>query len=119
MDSNLYLQNNENLLPRDQVRITGVTASLYPDRQRVKIEVKVTPFRERPNLEIIIQDANGRLAASTSVIAIMHFQNAFTLHLRSGDDPAGNYTTRVVLYYDDIQSPQDTRDTALAIPAGS
>lgn len=116
MDIDLILQNNPNLLPRDEVRIVSVSATPYPDRRRVKVEVEVTPFRERPNLEIIIQDSQGRTAASSSVIALMQFKTAFNLHLRGSDDPAHEYIVRVLLYYEDIQVPQDTREAALVIP---
>ncbi len=109
--------NNPNLLPREDVRIVSVTATPYPDRRRIKVEVEITPFRERPNLEISLHDAQGRIAASSSVIALMQFKTAFNLHLRSPEDPAGLYIVRVLLYYEDIQTAQDTRQTELTIPA--
>lgn len=114
MTIDLILQN-PNLLPRDEVRIERVTATPYPDRRRVKIEVDITPFREQPNLEISIRRADGLLAASSSVVAVMHFKVAFNLHLRGMDDPTGDYQVRVQLYYDDAAVPQDTRDTDLTI----
>jgi hypothetical protein len=115
MDMNLFLQNNDNLLPRDQVHIERVAAIPHPDRRRVKVQIDVTPFRERPNFEIIILDQDGRQVASTSVIATMHFKMEFNLHLRHVDDTTGHYTVRVQMYYDDIRSPQDIREVALHI----
>jgi hypothetical protein len=115
----LYLQNNDNLLPRDQVKITNVTATPYPDGRRVNVAVEITPFRERPNLEIAIHRADGdrtpHIVASTSVIAIMNFRVDFNLHLRGVVDPAGRYTVSVGLYYEDAQSPQHTRSIDLII----
>ncbi|MBN2302875.1 MAG: hypothetical protein JXQ72_00265 [Anaerolineae bacterium] len=112
----LHILNNPNLLPPDQVAITRVAATPYPDRRRIKVEIEVTPFKERPNLEIAILDGDGTPVASASVIAIMQFQIAFNLHLRGLHDPAGNYTARVLLYYEDVQSPQDTGEAVLHIP---
>jgi hypothetical protein len=117
MSIDLILQNNPNLRPRDEVRIVSVEATPYPDRRRVKVEVEITPFRERPNLEIALEDAQGRIAASSSVIALMQFKMAFNLHVRGADDPAGQYIVRVLLYYEDIQTAQDTRQAELTIPA--
>jgi hypothetical protein len=116
MGINLFLQNNPNLRPRDEVRIERVAATPYPDRRRVHVEVKVTPFREQPNLEITISDQSGRLAAATTVVALMNFKVAFNLHLRGIDDPGGSYTVQVQLYYDDVASPQDTHEVPLDIP---
>jgi len=116
MDFDLFLHNNPNLRPRDEVRIERVTATPYPDRHRVHVEVEVTPFREQPNLEITVSDQSGRTAAATTVVALMAFKAAFNLHLRGVDDPAGTYLVRVQLYYEDVASAQDIRETCLDIP---
>jgi hypothetical protein len=116
MGINLYLQNNPNLRPRDEVRIERVAATPYPDRHRVHVEVDVTPFREQPNLEITITDRNGRAAATATVVALMSFKVALNLHLRGADDPAGQYAVRVQLYYEDVASPQDTHEVPLDMP---
>lgn len=116
MGVDLFLQNNDNLVPRDQVRLTRLEAQPFPDRRRVKVLVDVTPFRERPNLEITILDGAGQQAAMTNVIATMHFKMEFNLHLRTPDDPSGPYAVQVMLYYDDVRSPQDERTVELVIP---
>lgn len=116
MSIDLILLNSPNLLPRDEVRIERVAAAPYPDRRRIKVEVEVTPFRERPNLEITITHGDGKIAASSSVISLMQFKTTFHLHLRGLDDPAGEYTVRVMLYYEEVQLPQDVRETVLRIP---
>ncbi|NDJ75895.1 MAG: hypothetical protein GYB65_06525 [Chloroflexi bacterium] len=117
MNVELFLQNNDNLLPRNEVKIESVAADPYPDRQRIKISVQVTPFRERPNLEIVIRDSDGSRVAGTSVIESMVFNMEFVLHLRNVADPAGNYTIQVLLYYDTIEEPQDTHTADLHISA--
>ncbi len=68
-------------MPRDEVRIENVTAAPYPDGRRVHVEITVTPFRERPNLEITITSSEGP-PATTSAIEIMDFRVSFNLHLR-------------------------------------
>ena len=129
-DINLYLLNNDNLLPRNQVKITEVTATPYPDGRRINVAIAITPFRERPNLEIAIlrapdgdEDKEGTasptLVAGTSVIAIMTFQADFNLHLRGVNDLAGTYSVNVALYYEDVQSPQDTHSIELIIETES
>jgi hypothetical protein len=120
MDTNLFLQNNDNLAPREDVRLEKVEAAPYPDRRRVKVKVHITPFKEQPNFEITIRDRDDVPVARTTVIAPMHFQMEFVLHLRDIDDPTGDYTVQVALYYDeDIHNPQDTRTVDLHIPPGT
>jgi hypothetical protein len=46
----------------------------------------------------------------------MSFRMTLTMHLRGVTDPAGDYTVRVHLYYEDAAAPQDTQTTALNIP---
>ena len=116
MSIDLILQNNPNMLPRDEVHITEVTVAVYPDRRRVRVEVDVTPFRERPNFEIAILNPEGRPIAGSSAVGVMNFKTAYTLHLRTPDDPAGQYTVQVVLYYDDLAAPQDRKSMLLEIP---
>ncbi|MBN1679903.1 MAG: hypothetical protein JW966_06395 [Anaerolineae bacterium] len=117
MGLDFHIQNNDNLLPRDQVKIERVEATPYPDGRRVNVIVEVTPFRERPNLEITITDSSEKTAAVTSVIEAMTFTMAFTLHLRGAADASGQYRLGVALYYDTPGSPQDTCEVALHIPS--
>jgi len=115
MDTNFFLMNNDNLVPREEVRIERVEAQVYDDQRRVKVAIQVTPFRERPNLEIVIRQAAGQPVATSSVIATMHFKMEFNLHLRGIENPAGDYTVQVVLYYDELTSPQDAQEIPLHI----
>lgn len=119
MDLNLYLQNNPGLRPRDEVRIERVDAEPFPDGKRIRVEVDVTPFRERPNLEITLYDEEGRSVGGASVIATMTFKMEFNLHLRGVTGPAGRYSVDVALYYDDLHAPQDQRRVVLTLPSPS
>ena len=116
MSIDLILQNSDNLLPRDEVRVESVKAAPYPDGRRVHVEIAVTPFRERPNLEIAILSADDKVVSTASAIAIMNFRVTLTMHLRGVTDPAGDYTVRVHLYYENAAAPQDTHTAALTVP---
>ncbi len=116
MDINLYLQNNPNLRPRDEVRLEHVAAEAVPGERRVRVEVGITPFRERPNLEIAVVDAAGHVAAASSVIGTMNFNLALNLHLRVPGDLSDQYTVHVALYYEDLNAPQDRRSVSLTVP---
>lgn len=107
MEINLF--NDANLVPqpKHKVRIEELQASPYPDRFRVKVNLKLTPFQERPNLLITARRNDGRLVSDLDVIATMHFDNEFTMHIRGVDDPTGEYTLAAELYYETRDPPQD------------
>lgn len=116
LNIDLIVQNNANLRPPDEIKIEKINASPYPDNRRVKVSITVTPFRERPNLEITILDANGRPVANTSAIGLMNFATSYVLHLRGVQDPAGTYTIRVQLFYESLDEIQDTCEADMRIP---
>lgn len=116
MNIDLIVNNNSNLRPRDEIEVEDIIAAPYPDNRRVKVTVVVTPFRERPNLEIAILDAAERIVASTSAIALMNFRSSYVMHLRGMDDPTGSYTIRVQLYYESPDEAQHTHSVTLDIP---
>lgn len=102
--------------PRDQIRIENLKATPYPDRRRIYIEVKVTPFQERPNLIIAMHDDADTLVGEVSVIETMHANMEFTLHLRNVDDPTGAYSVTADLFYDTRNPPQDHKVEGFVIP---
>ncbi|MBC8098054.1 MAG: hypothetical protein H7Y11_01310 [Armatimonadetes bacterium] len=103
--------------PKDQIRIEGLNAQPYPDRYRVFIEVKVTPFRERPNLILALRDADRRMVAELSIIETMHANMEFTMHIRHVTDPAGDYMLTADLFYETKNPPQDQREVEFTIPS--
>ncbi len=102
--------------PKHEVRIEALEVTPYPDRSRVHIHVKVTPFQERPNLLLVAHNEEDRIVSELNVIETMHFDMEFTMHLRGLDDPAGVYTLTVDLFYETRNPPQDTRVESFTIP---
>ncbi len=116
MEINLF--NDPNLVPQPKrkVRIEDLRADVYPDRFRVKATLKLTPFQERPNLLITARRADGLLVSDLDVIATMHYDNEFTMHIRGLDEPSGEYTLAAELYYESRDPPQDAAEIAFSIP---
>ena len=115
MEINLF--NDPNLVPqpRHKVKIEQLDATPYRDRFRVKVNLKLTPFQERPNLLITARRADGKLVSDLDVIATMHFDNEFTMHIRGLDEPSGDYTLRAELYYESRNPPQDAAEANFQI----
>jgi hypothetical protein len=96
--------------PKDKIKIERLETTPYPDGWRLRIVIQVTPFQERPNLEIAVRSADGRPVAALSVIETMHRHMEFTVHIRGVPSPVGQYVTAVDLYYENAQEPQDHRE---------
>ncbi len=95
--------------PKDKIRIEVLEITPYPDRFRVFIHVKVTPFLERPNLLLVAHNEEDQLVSELDIIETMHHDMEFTLHLRNVTDPAGIYTLTADLFYETRNPPQDRR----------
>lgn len=90
-------------LPPAEVRITELRAEPWPDGQRVRVHVALTPFEQRPSLELAIQTSQGEEAASVSLIEVLTVRFVLTMHLRQSD-PTGQYSLSARLYYPDLEA---------------
>jgi hypothetical protein len=86
--------------PRDKIRIETLAARPYPDGWRVRVNIDVTPFQERPNLEVHARTADGKPVAHLSIIETMHNKMEFTIHIRGVTNPNGEYTLSAELSYE-------------------
>lgn len=102
--------------PRSRVKIESVAVTPYPDRFRVFVEVKVTPFLERPNLLMTLHDDDDNLVTELNIIETMHNKMEFTMHIRGKNDPAGAYALTVELFYETRNPPPETEVIGFLIP---
>jgi hypothetical protein len=102
--------------PKDKIQIEDVKATPYPDRFRIFIEVKVTPFQERPNLILTLQDEDDIIVGELNIIQTMHHDMEFTMHLRDRENPAGVYSLTAELFYETKDPPQDMKVIGFLIP---
>jgi len=107
MEINLF--NDADLVPqpKHKIKIEDFRVSPYPDRFRVKVNLKLTPFQERPNLAISASRSDGLLASDLDVIATMHVDNEFTMHIRGLEHPCCVYARTGELDYEIRTPPQD------------
>jgi len=76
------LQPPENALPPQEVRITHLTAEPWPDGRRVRVSIEMTPFLERPNVEVRLIDCEQQEVSSLSIIESIDDRMTFTMHIR-------------------------------------
>ncbi len=116
MEINIFNDSNLVPQPKDKVKIEDFTATPYADRFRVKVGLKLTPFQERPNLLIVAHRDDGKQVSDLDVIATMHYDNEYTMHIRGLSDPTGDYTLTAELYYESRNPPQDKKQVSFIIP---
>jgi hypothetical protein len=110
-----FFETGDTPRPRDQIKIERLEAQPYSDGWRVKITIDVTPFQERPNLEIRVRSREDHPVAALSVIETMHRHMELTVHLRGVQSPVGEYVAEVDLYYDNPAAPQDRRTASFVV----
>lgn len=115
MEINIFDDPSRIPQPRDKIKIEALNVLPYPDGRRVRVDVRVTAFQERPNLLLLALDENGRIVNELNVIATMHANMEFTMHLRHKPDPTGHYVLVAELFYESRNPPQDRKETPFTI----
>lgn len=98
-----------------ETRITSLTAEPYPDGQRVRVDIEITPFQTRPYIEVMLTDANGDEVAAASIVEPMTWKLEFTMHLRGAT--AGPFTLEAKLFYPDGPQAAPVTHTFEVAPA--
>jgi hypothetical protein len=95
----------------EEVRVRQIGIYIHEDKRRVAVGVEMTPFRQRPSLEITLKNARGETAATMTVIEALRPEISFTLHLRDSN-PTVEYETAVTLYYATPETERQNVHTA-------
>ena len=118
MNINIFDDPSRVPQPQADIRIEHLEAHVQSDRYRVRAELRVTQFRERPNLILaLVNNQTGAVVHEMNVIGMMQAQMEFTFHIRGQGDPAGEYRLEVELFYETRNPPQDRRTLVVTIPA--
>jgi hypothetical protein len=94
--------------PRAEVRFTQAAVRPYGDGRRMKLNFGLTPFAERPSVEMTVTNPMGQEVAALSLIEAMDTSFDFTIHLR-GPEPRGPHTLRLTLFYRKSDEPDAAR----------
>lgn len=99
--------------PREEVRLRNLAVTPLGDGRRLRIEVEMTPFLERPNLDLDVVGPAGESLSRTTVVEADSPTISLTMHLRAGP-VGGEYTVRGSLSYAS-SPPQDVRETRFVV----
>jgi hypothetical protein len=83
--------------------------------RRVRLSLSITPFQQRPSIEIELFDPNQRAVARTSIVEATDVNMSLTMHLR-GEVNQGEYTAEARLFYPP-NPPVDQAQALFRLPA--
>ena len=83
---------------REEVRIKQIGLFVYDDARRVSFGLELTPFLERPSIQVVIRNGKGELAAELTVIETMTPNFSLIIHLRD-DAVTDPYELTAEIYY--------------------
>lgn len=98
MDIKFFDDPLETPRPREDVRIRQIGLFLYPDLRRMAFGLELTPFVERPSIEVMITNGEGAPAGSLHVIETLTPNFNLTMHLRD-QETVNPYELTAILYY--------------------
>ncbi len=99
-------------LPRSpqETRFRQVRADPYPDGTRLRLQVSLTPFQQRPDIDIALFDGEGVEIASTTVVEALGPFLSLTMHLPPGA-AQGECSARLLLRYPELDAVDERRIT--------
>lgn len=90
----------------EEVQIRELEAKPWPDGQRVAIQFEITPFQNRPNIELKIFNSSGDEVSELSVVEALDSKMDFTMHLRE-PKPEGIYKVHMRVFYAELERFED------------
>ena len=113
----LLTDPNIERLPPANSRLLDLWAGPYPDGKRLRVVLDLTPFQQKPYLELILTDSAGEVVAETSIVEPVMWKLELTLHIPNrGETADGVYNLRVNLSFPDV-GEIDHRDLSVEIPS--
>ena len=87
---------------REDVRLNRLGLYMYPENRRVAVGFDMTPFFEKPSIEVTITNERGEKASSLTVIEAMQPNFSLIMHLRD-QVPTDMYQVEAVVYYQSLE----------------
>ena len=83
---------------REDVRLNDLGLYVYPDGRRVAVGFNLTPFLEKPCIEVRVVNERGEPTGWLNVIETIETNFSLTMHLRD-KEPTQRYEVTAVVYY--------------------
>ncbi len=94
----------------EDVRIEDLRVEPYPDGRRVRVALTLTPFQQRPTIELTLANEAGAEVGSASIIEPVAWKLEMTLHIHQADNPvSGEMTLKACVMYPEMEMEVDQR----------
>jgi hypothetical protein len=112
-----FFLNDPNIVryPPAEIHLLELRAIPDPDGKRLRVTLELTPFLQRPLLELELIDSVGSKVASASIIEPVGWKLELTLHIRKTGPTNGKYTLSVSLSYPEL-GEIDLRTITVEVP---
>ena len=94
-----FPEDNLNRATPEETQITKLTVEPYPDGYRLHVHIEMTPFQQRPHIDVMLTNGDGNEAASANIVEPLNWKIEFTMHIRN--ELKNPYTMEAVLFYPD------------------
>lgn len=98
MQINFFDDPNNQPRSRKEVRINRIGLIIQEEQRRITFGIELTPFLERPCIEVQIMNGLGQPAGSLNVIETVESSFSLVMHLRD-DAVYDPYTLSAEIYY--------------------
>ena len=99
-----FPEDNLDRMTPEETRITSLSAEPYPDGCRLHVNIEMTPFQQRPHIDVTLKDGNGNEDQTTNIVEPMSWKIEFTMHIRG--ELTNPYTLSAKLFYPDGPSTE-------------
>lgn len=85
--------------PEESIHFEEIHVEPWPDGQRVRVHITLSPFTTRPNLEAVLCSLEGDELQRINIVENMDSRLVFTMHLRGASLP-GRFRLTTIVYFD-------------------
>jgi len=111
----IFLQeSSEPRLPPEEVRLRKLKITPILNGNKVKLNLELSPFMKRPNIEVTIFDPSGKEVAHSCILEAVLPKMEVVMHLRAST-PGSQYRIEISVYYQRLPEPSETQEE-VAIP---
>jgi len=112
-----YLINDPNIVryPPTEIRLLDLHADSDPERKRLRAALGLTPFQQRPSIELALKDSAGNEVASAIIVEPVGWKLALTMHIRKTGPANGKYSLTASLSYPEM-GEIDRRTLIIEVP---
>jgi hypothetical protein len=105
--------------PPEEVQIRAIEIDPYPDGQRLRVLIELTPFIEPPDLSVRVLNHEGREVADLSIVGAHQPSLGVTIHLRETSSK-DSYSLDAAIEYEDLgQVHQFSKTFGIGLESGN